>query len=443
MLIIARNVVGPLIILNVRTVKRKRGRKKVVSEERKEEIKKMQGDADSFDVILKKELSKEKINEIKIELGWVYENILEVLKKFSDMREEYYPVVALWIIGTYIHDEFETFPYLFFNAMRGSGKTRILRLIAELSHNGELMGSMSESVMFRTAQGSTMCIDEFEQVDAKEKQALRELLNSAYKKGQKIKRMKKQKEEYVVEEFFVYSSICLANIWGMEEVLGDRCLTLVLEKSNKPYITKLIENYTNDEQIQEIKVRISKIQCSLCNVVMKKEQERGWNDYIKDKYSTTLYTYTTYNTDTSYITPETLDFYNKLDDAGIEGRHFELTFPLLVISQFLSNFDSILEIIKQLIVEKKEDSLSDSKDVQVFDFVGRKDSLDFISVTKLTQEFREFIGVDPQEHTWVNSRWFGRALKRLVLVKEKVRRSGGNQVILNSEKAREKMRMFQ
>ena len=116
--------------------------------------------------------------------------------------------------------------------MRGSGKTRILKLIASMSKNGEVLGSLSEAVLFRTAKGRTICIDEFEKVGSHENQALRELLNAAYKKGQKIKRMKKAGDEYVVEEFDIYTPICMANIWGMDEVLGDRCITIVLEKSN-------------------------------------------------------------------------------------------------------------------------------------------------------------------------------------------------------------------
>jgi len=418
---------------------------KTIADLTKEERENLEKNDLDFQKLLVKELSKEDIDKLKIDLGEIYEEIIKILKKFCDLKDHYYPLVALWIIGTYIHDEFETYPYLFFNAMRGSGKTRILRLIAELSCNGELLGSMSESVMFRTAKGSTMCIDEFENVSADNKQALRELLNSAYKKGQKIKRMKKVKEGYVVEEFEVYTSVCLANIWGMEEVLGDRCITIILEKSSKPFITKLIENYTKDEQIQKVKSQLSKLRCSLCNVVMSQEMEKGWNNYILDKYAkeiTTLYTSYTYNTHNTLDTLNSPEFYNKLDEAGVEGRHFELTFPILMVSQFLNKFDEVLEIIKGLISEKKAEDITESRDIQVFDFVSEQDSTNMITMTRLTNDFRDFIGAEPKEHDWLNSRWMGRALKRLVLTTHKVRRSGGIHVLLNTKKAQEKMRMF-
>ncbi len=379
--------------------------------------------------------------ETQVELKQIYEQIIVVLKKFCDLKEEFYPIVASWIIGTYMHDEFETFPYLFFNAMKGSGKTRILRLVAALSNNGELLGSMSESVLFRTAKGTTMCIDEFEQVNSQEKQSLRELLNSAYKKGQKIKRMKKLKEGYAVEEFEVYTSICLANIWGMEEVLGDRCITIILEKSNKSVITKLIENFENDDQITTLKQKLKSIQCSLCSVVMSKELEKGWNNYILDTYSSHLADIHTYTTLTT-LTTLNYTFYQKIDEIGIDGRNFELTFPLLVISRFLDSFDNFLIIIKKMVQDKKVDDFVESKDIQLFDFVSRQDNMNYISITRITNMFREFIGVDDKEETWVNSKWTGRSLKRLSLIREKIRKSGGVEVILDVDNAKRKMEMF-
>ncbi len=391
-----------------------------------------------------KESPKENIlseEETKEELAKIYDELVIVLKKFCDLKEEFYPIVANWIIGTYMHDEFETFPYLFFNAMKGSGKTRILRLVAVLSKNGELLGSMSESVLFRTAKGSTMCIDEFEQVNNQDKQSLRELLNSAYKKGQKIKRMKKLKEGYAVEEFEVYTSICLANIWGMEEVLGDRCIKIILEKSNKPEITKLIENFQNDEQITTLKKRLLCIECSLVQFVYQKNIEKGWNNYVLDRYSSNNTTHTTYTTQTTHTTPNYI-FFEKIDKIGIDGRHFELTFPLLVIARFLDSFDDFLVIIKKMVQDKKIEDFVESKDVQLFDFVSRQDSMNFIATTKLTNMFREFIGVGDKEELYVNSKWLGRALKRLSLVREKVRKTGGVEVILDVANAKDKMEMF-
>jgi len=158
---------------------------------------------------LTKEQTKEKLLEC-------YEKIKEVLKHYLDMKEDYYSLIAIWILGTYWHKNFSSYPYLYFNAMRGSGKSRALKLITRLSKDGNVMASPTEAVLFRTS--GTIGIDEFEGVANKDKNAVRELLNGAYKKGIKIMRMKKVKSisgvEMKVEEFEVYRPVIMANIWA-------------------------------------------------------------------------------------------------------------------------------------------------------------------------------------------------------------------------------------
>jgi len=74
-----------------------------------------------------------------------------------------------------MHSQFMTFPILFINAMRGSGKSRFLNLSSNLANQGIYVHSnLTEAVAFRT-KGS-LFIDEFESLGSKEKQTLRELL---------------------------------------------------------------------------------------------------------------------------------------------------------------------------------------------------------------------------------------------------------------------------
>jgi len=385
--------------------------------------------------------------QIKKKLIESFELIKEVIKEYSDIKKEYLPLIASWIIGTYMHDEFESYPYLFINAMRGSGKTRLLKLIAALSYNGEVTSSLSESVLFRTGKGRTLCIDEFEGLGKKDNSNLRELLNAAYKKGSTVKRMKKQKslsgEEYVVEEFEVYSPIVMANIWGMEEVLGDRCISLNLERSNKPYITKLIENFSENTLITLAKNNLLHIKCSLCSVVTVKNMYIAWNNYVKDKYlKTTLTTYNTYNNN-NYI--NYIDFFNDIDETNIDGRNLELSFPLFVIMKFIGNeqLKNLLNTIKDLMKEKRNEEFFESRDVTFIDFISKIKEKGFISVKHLSNLFKDFLKDDEEfDDKWVNSKWVGRALKRLSLSKEKRRVSSGVEVLLNLKKAQEKIKMF-
>ena len=388
----------------------------------------------------------------------IYKDIVLILREFLDLREEYYSMVAIWIMGTYLHNDFSTYPYLFINAMRGSGKTRMLKIIKELSWEGDMLASLSDAVMFRTH--GTLCIDEFENIGSKDKNSLRELLNTAYKKGGKVKRMRKKKtldgEEQVVEEFSTFRPIVMANIWGMEEVLGDRCLTLVLEKSNKQKVTKKVENFENNGDFAKIKQFLVE-KCSLCMYIDPKNIYKEWNYYIDNIHNihNNTLTLTTYNYTNihekwtgdlgemvTYDIPEkTMILFDKIYKTDIDGRNLEITLPLLIIAEQLNLLDSFLETIKKIISEKKEEEITESKDVMVFNLISSMQLNVFYSVTELTNSMR-FMTSGENTSEWLNSHWMGKALKRLNLIKTKRRDSKGQHVILDVEKALQKMEMF-
>ena len=375
---------------------------------------------------------KDKEDEEASREAWreVYLGIIDILKRYCDLKKEYYPIVALWVIGTYFHEQFYTYPYLFLNAMKGSGKTRLLKLIKLLSKDGEMLNSLTEAVLFRTK--GTLCIDEFEGITRTGNENLRELLNSAYKKGTKVKRMKRKRtdqgEEQVVEEFDVFRPIAIANIWGMEQVLGDRCITLIIEKSVVSKIIKLVEAFEFDP----IYTRISKIikeKCSLCSLVMSQNIYTEWNSFIINNYTTTH-------------TNNYIKLHKRLDDTGIDGRNLELTLPLIMIANFLGEdiFDEILPIFVEMVKIRKEDEFTENMDVSVIDFVSQLTEKDrFYSPNSLAKQFKEFLQINDE---WVNSKWIGRSLKRLNLIKEKKRIHTGIQLALDIDKAQEKIKMF-
>jgi len=380
-----------------------------------------------------------------------YRNIMDILEDYCDLKEEYYSLIALWIIGTYFHQEFVSYPYLFFNAMRGSGKTRILRLISVLSKDGQMLNSLTQAVLFRTK--GTLCIDEFEGIRRKGNENLRELLNSAYKKGIKVKRMRKAKtiegEQQVVEEFEVYRPIVIANIWGMESVLGDRCINIVLEKSNNPKVTKMVEIFENDKitiLTKELFVFDDKKEnlCSLCMYDGVGNVYKEWNSYIKDGVSIYIDTLPTQDTqDTSkHIKQPKEEFFKKLIELDIDGRHLELAFPLFIIAKSISEeiLDKTILTFQQIIAESKEEDVVENMDISLFDFISQEEEVSyFVSISDLTKRFREFLQSSDE---WINPSWVGRALKRLGLIIQKKRVTRGVEVRLNYAKAKEKIRMF-
>jgi len=377
--------------------------------------------------------------EVKKEMRKVYKEIVKILKYYMDISEEDYILIATWIIGTWFHKEFSTYPYLFFNAMKGSGKSRLLNLITYLSKDGEKLTSLTEAVLFR--EKGTLCIDEFEGVGKKGNENLRELLNTAYKKGGKVKRMRKIKakdgEKQVVEVFEVYRPIVMANIWGIEEVLSDRCIEIILEKSNNPIITKIIENFDDNFQIMEVVGQLSKGNgsCGSFGAVFNKVQKE-WNNFVKMQTTTS-----TSSKPSKPSKPSTYSIlYSKIDKTELEGRDLELFLPLFLIANKCGNLKEMLEISIKVTKGKKERDIYESKDIQLYDFISQFEVTEYIKVSELTQRFKSFIGSEEKDK-WPNTWWLGQALKRLKLIKEK-KRSNGMLVILDIDKAKEKVKIF-
>lgn len=395
----------------------------------------------------------------QLELKGLYDTTIEVLKEYIDTSDDNYKILALWIMGTWLHDNFLSYPYLFINAMKGSGKTRLLKLIKELSWKGDMLASLTEAVLFRT--DGTLAIDEFEGLHGKDKNALRELLNTAYKKGGKVKRMWKKKtaegEKQEVEEFNTFRPIVMANIWGMEEVLGDRCITIILEKSDDPHITKKIEDFNNYTKLKclynaftSLNKQIGVVKCSnntQNNIYI------DWNKYINNIYNniTTLTTLTTPNYTTSSVNQQETEhkasgvkcsFFDKIYATEINGRHLELAFPLFMLAEDIGILNEIIPIFKRLIEERKEEDVYEGRDVMLLGFVSEQTPNEWYKTQDLTNHFRQHIEYDPNEEHWLNSKWMGRALKRLKLLINKRRLGQGVEIMLDIKKAAEKMRMF-
>lgn len=406
----------------------------------------------------KVESEEEKMEKIKVAMRSSYETIIQVLKQYVDLKEEYYSLVATWIIGTYFYDKFPTYPYLFVNAMRGSGKSRLLKLVAALSRGGIVLSSPTEAVLFRMPKKTTLCIDEFEGINRKGNEGIREILNASYKRGGKVRRMKQRKTatgtEQVIEEFETYKPICIANIYGQEEVLADRCITMILDKSQKEDIMHLIEDFEEDFLIKFAQSQLSTFLVYECMFNGVQKGIKKWNLWVKMKQPTYIHihTLTTLPTQPTQeeieITAEDKEMFDKIYATKINGRNLELFFPLMYVAKYISEevFDIFVNIAGELTKEKKKEEMMESKDVCLIDFVSQfqqdfRD--DYKKIKFLTDQFKTFINyTEVRDNPWLNEEWLGRALNRLGLIVDKRRQRGGIEVTLNIPKAIEKMRSF-
>jgi hypothetical protein len=178
---------------------------------------------------------------VEINQKEVYMEVRKLFEKYIDFQDpKEYDLVTLWTIGTYFYHMFDAYPYLFIGGEKRVGKSRTLKLIQSLAFNAIMSHNMSISTLFRLVQNarSTLLIDEQEKLSSQDRATeFRTLLLGGYKKGSLVYRIEKTKDERMIPVGFeIYSPKAMANISGLEDVLEDRTIDIVLIRSTNPNI---------------------------------------------------------------------------------------------------------------------------------------------------------------------------------------------------------------
>jgi hypothetical protein len=166
-------------------------------------------------------------------------------------------VLSLWIAGTYVHQAFSAFPYVWLNGLKGTAKTSILEWMEKVAYHAKMSSSMTKSALFRSVdetQATILC-DEAETLlvsgkdqdqSAKEKVAL---FNAGYKQGATVTCSEAKGEKFVVRSFSAYSPKAMASISPIQDTLQSRSLIFTMLKAmDGKYSTQLV----NEEKCREI-----------------------------------------------------------------------------------------------------------------------------------------------------------------------------------------------
>jgi hypothetical protein len=291
------------------------------------------------------------------DLKTYYDKLKLIISKYMDMSDEDKEIVVLWTLSSFFQKSFNSFPYIFLNAQKSSGKTRLLKLLAHLT-NGIYTVNITEAVLFRKQE--PIFIDEIEDITRKEKAGLRELLNVAYKKGGVVERAEKtERGEIRVKTFPVYRVVGMANITGMEDVLEGRCITVILERSLNPIITRIPELFDLDPDIQEFKKMVDGLRAYTEEIqnfytIFFSFLQEIINKYIQEKKEYTieeLLQLISGGIDTEEK-EDVSKFLVKIWNSQILARDLEVFLPLLIVAWETfdiekENFDNFLEIIKK------------------------------------------------------------------------------------------------
>lgn len=393
----------------------------------------------------------ETVNKTREKLRECYQLGIYLHDYYLDWDLKEIKLQMLWDISTYFYRMFDTFPYRYINAMKSSGKTRLNKITLAIAANAKLTTGMSDSALYRSAAAHTLIFDECENISDKDKNAQRLILNSGYKRGAVISLSKEKYVDkvktYVTEDYDVYSPKMLSNINGMENVLEDRSITSIMERSNNPGKIKLQEDFDTNPIFLQLKTTLNELSVVWCMYKRGLEYREKWNSFIKSKYISTPSTLTTLNytkLHTDIISEKERELFEKIDSTGLDGRHLELYFPLFIIANSLGEdiLSDILIIAKEKTSRKKENDFMESKDISFIDFVSKLDPLRYYSISNLTSMFKLFFENNDTNLDWLNAHWMGKAFTRLNLISLKKRVSRGIDIMPNVSKAVDKLKMF-
>ncbi len=99
----------------------------------------------------------------------VFNRVIEVVDRFIDFdksladQHTMSEMIACWILATWFLDAFNVIGYLWPNGSKGSGKTKLLTIVAELSYLGEVLaGGSFASLRDLADYGATLAFDDTE-----------------------------------------------------------------------------------------------------------------------------------------------------------------------------------------------------------------------------------------------------------------------------------------
>lgn len=181
------------------------------------------------------------------------EETKELLDFPIDFEEMYYQVIDFisqrvsvdfgveWIlagfaINSHVYDVYDTTPYLLLESAGPScGKSTAISVLASICARSKVISSPTPAVLFRTTakEKPTLFIDEGEQLRMRTENsmALKEILQSGYKKGGVVQRC--EGSNYDLRSFEVYCPKVIAAIGGLKDALLDRCIVVSMTRSLK------------------------------------------------------------------------------------------------------------------------------------------------------------------------------------------------------------------
>jgi hypothetical protein len=161
---------------------------------------------------------------------FLFASIQLYLKKYIYLPEDFYPVVAVYVLMTWVYDRFSIVPYLRVIGAFGSGKTRFLQVVGSICYKATFFsGSTSTAGVYRTLNQikGTMVFDETDFKNSEMWTDMIKILNAGHDRNFPAVRMEPKKDGgFVTKVFHIFGPKILASRERFaDEALESRCIS--------------------------------------------------------------------------------------------------------------------------------------------------------------------------------------------------------------------------
>lgn len=142
--------------------------------------------------------------------------------------------LALWIIGTFVYQDFDAFPYVVITAAtKRSGKTRLSELMSMVCKNPQNLGALTPAGVFHSMDSKDPVVlfsDEAEELSSEGATQMRAVLNMGYRKGQSVRRIVHGEPK----DYPTYCPKVFILIGDVADTLKDRSVIIRMKRGNPP-----------------------------------------------------------------------------------------------------------------------------------------------------------------------------------------------------------------
>ena len=175
-------------------------------------------------------------------LETLYNDLVAYHKSISELpTENHYHLLALWDFHTYLFEQFEYSPYIWFYAIPERGKTRTGKGCIYVAWRGLDIESVREANLLRYAQNlkATLFFDVLDLWKKAEKASAEDILLKRFEKGATVSRVlypEKGPHKDMVH-FKIYGPTVIATNEQVSEILATRTIQIIMPEGSKRFET--------------------------------------------------------------------------------------------------------------------------------------------------------------------------------------------------------------